>query len=232
MAKLILFDIDGTLLQTGGIGQDSAGVSLQRVFGTSGRVEEFYPSGRTIEAIFRDTLLDAGISLEDYEKKREILYLDFFAEFTEQASRREADLVPLPGARELLDVLEDNPGLVLGLVTGNHSFTAEKKLEGAGIDFSRFLVGAYGNEAAHRPDLIPLAKERASKLTGQNFSGERTIVIGDTVRDVETAKENNATSIAVASGKSSLEELGEASPDLLLPDLRDTEAVVKAILDQ
>ena len=229
--RLVLFDIDGTLLLTGGVGQSSARASLERVFGTAGRVDEFYPGGRTIEAIFKDTLADAGISDEDYHAKRQALYTDFFEEFKRRLESGEHRIRPLPGTQELLKALRAREDVVVGLVTGNHQYTARYKLAYAGFDLELFRVGAYGDESDHRPDLVRIAQARAAELTGEPLSGRATVMVGDTTRDVLAAKEAGALSVAVASGTDDLALLKTVSPDHLLPDLADLEQVLAIIFE-
>jgi phosphoglycolate phosphatase-like HAD superfamily hydrolase len=224
--RLVLFDIDGTLLLTGGIGQTSACVSLKRVFGTSGRLDEFYPGGRTIEAIFQGTLADAGIGSVEYKQKRDALYADFFEEFKRRLENNTYQITALPGAMQLVQELSARPGFILGLVTGNHQFTARYKLSSAGFDLDMFSVGAYGDESSHRPDLIPLAKERAAEVFKKSIDDFDTVMIGDTTRDVLSAKEADAFSIAVTSGTDDWDMLEAVSPDVLLDGLGDLASVL------
>ena len=227
--RLVLFDIDGTLLLTGGIGQCSARASLERVFGTFGQLDQYYPGGRTIEAIFRDTLADAGISSTEFKNKRDALYTAFFEEFKLRLNSGEYSIFPLPGAKELVDALNRKQEFLLGLVTGNHQHTARYKLSAAGFDLDLFKVGAYGDESAHRPDLVRLAKDRAAEIAGQSFEEFNTVMIGDTTRDVLSAKENGAFSVAVASGTDSSNLLETVSPDFLFEGLVDVDAIMAAI---
>jgi phosphoglycolate phosphatase-like HAD superfamily hydrolase len=224
--RLVLFDIDGTLLLTGGIGQTSARVSLERVFGTSGRLDQFYPGGRTIEAIFQDTLEDAGIGSAEYKEKRDALYADFFEEFKNRLESKAYQITALPGAMQLVEELSARPGFILGLVTGNHQFTARYKLSSAGFDLDLFSVGAYGDESSHRPDLIPLAKERVAEVFGKSIDGFDTVMIGDTTRDVLSAREAGAFSIAVASGTDDWNMLEAVSPGVLLDGLGDVASIL------
>jgi len=229
--RLVLFDIDGTLLLTGGVGQGSAKASLARVFGSPGRLDEFYPTGRTIEAIFVDTVLDAGFSREDYQAKREDLYEDFFEEFASRLNRNEHQIRNLPGARMLVEEVSLQEDVVVGLTTGNLQRTAMLKLAEAGFDLSLFEVGAYGNETTYRPDLVRLAHARAEALTGQNILPSQTFVIGDTARDVNSAKVFGAVSIAVATGVTNTSEVAKSSPDHFLQNLEDTGAVLDILLN-
>lgn len=226
---LVLFDIDGTLLLTGHMGQTSASEALLKVFGTFGRMDDFYPGGRTIEGIFLDTLNDAGFSEDDYLKKRDDLYDDFFSKFQKRFDSGEHHVYPLPGALDLLEEMRVRNDFLLGLVTGNHKFTAQLKLQAAGIDPGWFKVGAFGNESHDRSDLLPLAQERAEKMTGLKFPGKLTIVVGDTTRDVNSAKSVGARSIAVATGTDGWELLESAEPDCIFPDLVDLQAVLDGI---
>lgn len=230
--RLVLFDIDGTLLLTGGIGQRSARASLEWVFGTAGRLDEFYPGGRTIEAIFRDTLLDAGISMEDYSLGREKLYSYFLEEFIDRMGKDQHKIRALPGTLALVQALAERDDVILGLTTGNHERTARYKLSAAGFDLNNFKVGAYGDESAHRPDLIRMAKERAEALTGQSFDGRRTVMVGDTTRDVLSAREAGAVSIAVSSGTDTSGLLERVLPDHLLPTLLATDLLLEIILEE
>lgn len=228
--RLVLFDIDGTLLLTGGVGQSSAGVSLKRVFGTDGRVDEIYPTGRTIEAIFEDTLVDAGFSREEYQQKREALYADFFEEFTSRLERSEHEIRDLPGAKSLVEDLSQREDVILGLTTGNHQRTARYKLQEAGFDLDDFKVGAYGNETTHRPDLVSLAHARAAEFTRREIPRHQTFVLGDTARDVQSAQAFGAVSIAIQTGMASASDLATASPDYLLPDLQELKQLLAVIL--
>ena len=228
--RLVLFDIDGTLLLTGRVGQTSAKVALQRVFGTAGRIDDFYPTGRTIEGIFVDTLLDAGFGGDEYPKKREELYADFFAEFRSRINQGHHKIKALPGAKELIEDLSSREDILLGLVTGNHQLTAEVKLVMAGFDLSVFKLGAYGHESVRRPDLVPLAQTRAADVSGQRVNAIETVVIGDTSRDVASAKAAGARSIAVATGTNPLDMLEAVQPDHLFKDLTNWQAVRLAIL--
>jgi phosphoglycolate phosphatase-like HAD superfamily hydrolase len=227
--RLVLFDIDGTLILTGGIGQTSARVSLERVFGTSGHLDNFYPGGRTIEAIFQDTLEDAGIGSVEYKEKRDALYADFFEEFKNRLDSNTYQIRALPGAMQLVGELSARLGFILGLVTGNHQFTARYKLAAAGFNLNLFSVGAYGDEATHRPDLIPLVKRRAAEIVGLGFDGSDTVMIGDTTRDVLSAKEAGAFSIAVASGTDDWDMLEAVAPDVLLDGLGDVASMLELL---
>jgi len=230
MMRLVLFDIDGTLLMTGGVGQSSAQKALERVFGTSGRLDAFYPGGRTIEAILIETLRDAGISMEEILAKRDQFYEDFLREFKQQINEERFQVRPCPGAMVLIEELRKRKDILLGLLTGNHRETAILKLQAAGFDFQHFHVGAYGDESTERPALIPIVQDRAAQRTNQTFSGHNTVVIGDTTRDVASAKAANAYSIAVATGTDDIDQLKAAQPEYLFENLEKTQVIMTVII--
>ena len=217
--RLILFDLDGTLLTAGGIGRQSTRDALESVFGTSGNLDEFYPGGRTQEAIFSDTLADAGLDGSEYLAKRDHLYQVFLDNFKKNLRRGNFHIGQLPGAAELINYLVGREAYTLGLVTGNHEVIARLKLQAAGLDPSAFLAGAFGHESADRSELVPLGKNRAEEISGFQFPGYYTIVIGDTTRDVLSARSVGATSFALTSGTDSREMLFDSGPDSIFDNL-------------
>jgi phosphoglycolate phosphatase len=217
--RLILFDLDGTLLTSGGIGRRSTRSALESIFGTSGNLDEFYPGGRTQEAIFIDTLADAGIGMNQFLERREELYQIFLDNFQGILDQGEYQINALPGAIQLIEYLNSNENFVLGLVTGNHTEAARLKLLNAGLDPNVYLAGAYGEESANRSDLVPLAKDRAETITGKEFPEYYTIVVGDTTRDVLSAKSVNATSFALTTGTDERDLLQSVNPDSIFENL-------------
>ena len=230
MTHLVLFDIDGTLLQTGGAGQASTRIALESVFGTSGNLSKFYPGGRTIEAILFDTLLDANIKPEIINACRQLFYAEYIAAFEGFIKSGGYTVRPCSGGPELVTALGAKQGVLLGLLTGNHQKTAALKLRAAGYDVERFKIGAYGHESTDRSVLVGLARLRAFKQVGKPFSPQDIVVIGDTARDVAGAKDAGVKSIGVATGTDNLQMLRSAQPDHLFANLMDTQAVLSAIL--
>ena len=217
--RLILFDLDGTLLISGGIGRRSTRSALESIFGTSGNLDEFYPGGRTQEAIFVDTLADTGIGMDQFLERREELYKIFLDNFQGILDQGKYQINALPGAIQLIEYLKSNENFVLGLVTGNHTIAARLKLLNAGLDPNVYLAGAYGEESANRSDLVPLAKDRAETITGKQFPEYYTIVVGDTTRDVLSAKSVNATSFALTTGTDERDLLQSVNPDSIFENL-------------
>jgi phosphoglycolate phosphatase-like HAD superfamily hydrolase len=137
----------------------------------------------------------------------------------------------LDGVRELLDVLEQQENVVIGLLTGNIHQGAQAKLSAAGIDPSRFRVNAFGSDHEHRPQLPAVAQQRAKELLGRHIEGNRLVVIGDTPADIQCGEEIGARAIAVATGRYSVEELSAFNPYAVFESLADTAAVLESILN-
>ena len=136
----------------------------------------------------------------------------------------------MPGIPELLDRLEEESGVVLGLLTGNVAEGAALKLRSGGIDPARFRVGAYGSDAAHRPDLPPIAARRAAPLFGHEPTGSEVVIIGDTPADIACGSCIKARSVAVATGSYSVADLAACAPHSVFENFRDTDRVLEAIL--
>src|SRR6185312_15392472 len=129
-----------------------------------------------------------------------------------------------------LDRLELESGVVLGLLTGNVAEGAALKLRSGGLDPSRFLVGAYGSDAGHRPDLPAIATRRAASLFGREPAGSEVVIIGDTPADITCGACINARALAVATGSYSVADLAACAPHAVFEDFRDTDRVLQAIL--
>jgi phosphoglycolate phosphatase-like HAD superfamily hydrolase len=135
------------------------------------------------------------------------------------------------GVEELLDALEAREDIVLGLLTGNLRAGAALKLRSAGIDMSRFRIGAFGSDHHHRPELPAVAQRRAREELGLEIPGDAMVVIGDTPADIECGRAIGARAVAVATGRYTVEELASHSPRAVFPTLADTESVLRAIVD-
>jgi len=228
--RLVLFDIDGTLLSSGGIGRASMQRALSEVFGSPGHPSYRY-DGKTDKQIVRDVMRLEGHSDEHIDSRMGTLidlYLDGLKEGIES---RKFDVRPLEGVLEILDALEARDDVVLGLLTGNVEKGARAKLTAAGIDPDRFRVNAFGSDHEHRPELPAIAQRRAGEHLGRAVAGEKVIVIGDTPADIECGRELGARAIGVASGHYSVEELWKHDPYAVFPSLKDTQKILGTILD-
>lgn len=228
--KLILFDIDGTLIRSHGAGRETLRQSLQEIFGVTGPIDTYQMSGKVDTRIVTDLLTAAGIAQPQIQAKLP----DVFQRMSEKGLVIfwEKGMDACPGVENLLNALKAHEnGLVLGLLTGNASKTAPLKLSAAGISPSQFTVGAYGSDALDRNELPAIAMERATALTGHPFNGKNTVIIGDTPADILCARAGKATAVAVASGWHASSTLAKYQPDHLLENLSDTNHVLDILLE-
>ena len=227
--RLVLFDIDGTLLDSSGMGRASMQRALAEVFGSPGHSSYRY-DGKTDKQIVRDTMRLEGHSdahIDARMGKLIDLYLDGLRTGVKSGKFH---VRPLDGVVELLDVLEAREDVVLGLLTGNVEPGARVKLSAAGIDPDRFRVNAFGSDHEDRPQLPAIAQRRASETLGFDIAGERVIVIGDTPADIACGRSLGARAIGVASGHYTVEELQAHDPYAVVPSLADTAKLLETIL--
>jgi phosphoglycolate phosphatase-like HAD superfamily hydrolase len=225
--RLVLFDIDGTLLSAGPLARTAFQTALAEIFGTSGDIDGYAFEGRLDPLIVTDLMRAAGVPDETIALRLEDalgLYLDRL-----EAGLRARPPVLKPGVSSLLDALERVPGLVPALLTGNVERGARAKLSAAGL-WHRFAFGVWGDEAPCREALGPLALERARPATGFAFRGEECVVVGDSRHDVACGLAIGARAIAVATGRTALPALETAGAHTVLADFSDTERAVEAIL--
>jgi phosphoglycolate phosphatase len=229
--KLVLFDIDGTILLTAGAGRRALVAALAPEMGESHPAfERIRFDGKTDPQIVAELLAAAGRP-EPRESPRVLAlcerYVGLLALELDRATTR---TTLMPGVPPLLDRLEAERGVVLGLLTGNLAQGAALKLRSGGIDPGRFRVAAYGSDAAHRPDLPPIAARRAAVLFGRVPHGAEVVIIGDTPADIACGSCIDARALAVATGAYSVPDLAACGPHAVFEDLSDTDAVLEAIL--
>lgn len=229
MHKLILFDIDGTLVLTGRAGLRGMNRAIEEVFGAANGLEGIPIAGRTDWAILADAVrrfdreLDPSL-LDDLRAR----YVAALAE--EIQHRGEGRKEVLPGIQPLLDALHVQEDVGLGLVTGNFIDGARIKLGHFNL-WRYFGFGGFGDDASDRNLLVPFAVERARALGVGPVPPSHVVVIGDTPADVQCAHAVGATAVAVATGSSSVEELRATGARFVFPDLGDHEAVRRAIVE-
>lgn len=227
--KLVLFDIDGTMLRSGGAGRASMEAALRQVFGTHGEDAYLY-DGKTDRQIVRELMRAEGHSDEIITEKMDELLELYVGGLLQALEDRAYKVSVFPGVKELLDDLEERKDVVLGLLTGNIEPGAHTKLRAAGIDPSRFKVNAFGSDHEHRPELPPVAQRRARELMSLDLSGDSIFIIGDTPADIACGRSIGARTIAVATGRYSVPELAEHEPYAVFQDLSDTNAVINVIV--
>jgi phosphoglycolate phosphatase len=228
MNRLLLFDIDGTLLHSNGTGREMLEASMRAVYGTAGPIDTYEFGGRTDRRMVLDLLIADGWQTELIEARLPDLYTEMCGHGERLFSS--GRLVPCPGIVELLTKLEQKPDVLLGLLTGNIVDTAPLKLRAAGLDPGMFRVGAYGSDTVERNDLLPIAWQRASELTGLTYTGANTVIIGDTPADVLCAQSGAARSVAVATGWYARDRLSQCGPDYIFDDLSNTDLVVDVLM--
>jgi phosphoglycolate phosphatase-like HAD superfamily hydrolase len=229
--RLVLFDIDGTLLSAGAAARDSILSALEAAYGWSARDEhqdrgKWDFSGKTDPQIIRE-LLHADIGSERCEERLQDAIRIYLGELERRLTP--GIVVPKKGIPELLERLESDPRVTLGLLTGNLEPGARLKL--APPDFNRYFpFGAFGSDSADRYLLPPIAVARAQSHTGRRFEGKSVVVVGDSVHDVRCGRSIGVRSVGVATGITSTERLAAESPDAVLESFEDTERALAAIL--
>jgi phosphoglycolate phosphatase-like HAD superfamily hydrolase len=228
--RVVLFDIDGTLLRSGGVGRVAMELALTTVFGSPGKPEYHY-DGKTDKQIIRDLMRREGFSDEEIDAQMPLMLEEYVSELTRELASGNRNVLLLDGVRELLDALDREEKVVVGLLTGNILEGARAKLTAAGIDPDRFRVNAFGSDHELRPELPAVAQRRASELLGTDIEGNRLVVIGDTPADLQCGESIGARAIGVATGRYSVEQLTAYQPYAVFESLADTDAVLSSIMN-
>jgi len=214
--RLVLLDIDGTLLTCGPQVRPLFAQALLDVFGVTGEIDRFDFAGRTDPGIAIDLMTAAGLPRAEVVAALPRLRERYLADLDARLDPSQMTL--LPGVRPLLERLAARDDVLLGLLTGNWEPAARIKLSRLGIDgFFRF--GAYGCDAVDRDELPPVALARAAALSGRTFSPREALIVGDSLHDVACAHAHGIPALAVATGKTSAAALREAGADWVVPDL-------------
>jgi phosphoglycolate phosphatase-like HAD superfamily hydrolase len=227
--RLVLFDIDGTLLLPDGIGREAMKVALEEVFGTSEPMEGYKFIGQTDRETVSVLMSQAGFSAEVVDEKFDLLSAATCEAFIRLLETKKYNIRPCAGAPELVDALAAHPDVLLGLVTGNIRPLADLKLRATGYDTSLFRIGAFGDQSEARSDLPPLALAEAKDLSGVSFEGKQIAILGDTPADITCGRGVGARSISVATGWIAADELRTHNPDYLFDNFTDTQTVIDAI---
>jgi len=228
--RLVLFDIDGTLLLSDGAGRRAIHRALIEIFGETGPADHRF-DGKTDPQIVRELMRSVGHEDAHIDERLQGLFTRYVACLREELQDPEYHAAALPGVPELLDALAKRDEVTLGLLTGNLVDGARAKLEAVGIDPELFRVGAYGTDHELRPELPEIAQRRAREVLGIEVPGSRVVIIGDTPADVECGRGIGARAIGVATGRYSTKELAAHGAVAVFENFVDTEAVITAILD-
>ncbi len=222
--RLFLFDIDGTLITSGGAGENALRDAVRDRFGKEEDLEGVTIAGNTDSAISRQLLEKHGI--EPTPENLTALLDGYLHNLTKRLPKHSGRV--LPGIVTLLDALRDREDCVLALLTGNLARGAEIKLSHYGV-WDYFEFGAYADDSHDRNQLGHYARTRAKETSGEDFPPERIYVIGDTPRDIECGKAIDAKTVAIATGNYSQAELAAHEPDHLFEDLSVTEKVIESL---
>ncbi|HEX5386834.1 MAG TPA: HAD hydrolase-like protein [Gemmatimonadales bacterium] len=227
--KLVLFDIDGTILLTAGAGRRAITAALGEAIGDHAAFERIRFDGKTDPQIIAELLTAAGHH-PPHNAGRVRTLCERYVALLERELQVTIGTRLMPGFPAILDRLEAHDGVVLGLLTGNLARGAALKLRAAGIDPARFRIGAFGSDAADRPELPAIAAQRAAPLFGRTPEGSDVVIIGDTPADIACGGNIGARAVGVATGSFTAAELAACHPHAVFEDLADTGRVLDAIL--
>lgn len=219
----ILFDIDGTLIRSGGAGMIAIEKALNRMFGLTG-VPEVTVHGRTDNGILNDIFDAHSLSFDDH---RDEFNSQYWAELPGTLSR--CDGAILPGVSHLLSELDAMENVSLGLLTGNSERASEIKLDHFGLS-KYFSFGGFGDRHSDRNDVARLARKSAEQHLGGDFDPDRIWVVGDTVNDVVCARAIGSRVVAVETGGCDSSLLVESEPDLQLRCLTDPTPFLEVVV--
>jgi len=225
--RLILFDIDGTLVH-GGPAKEAFHAAMIATFGTAGDIEVHSFAGKTDPQIARELLEGAGLDEQAVNRGFPVLWRRYLEELETRLIGSPLDV--LDGVMEVLEALERSGGAGLGLVTGNISGGARLKLGSVGLA-ERFRVGSYGSDDEVRNHLPGIAIRRASELFRRSFRPDEVVIVGDTPRDVACGRHACTRTLGVATGQFDARSLEEAGADHVFENLSDTSAVLDALLE-
>lgn len=221
--KLVLFDIDGTLISAGGAGTRSMNLAFHALFGIKDAFKDIPMAGRTDPQIMKDGLKAHNLPYMDGNVgKMEARYLDFLEQKINNSLRHLK-----PGIKGALSVLHEM-NLAIGLLTGNLEKGAKIKLNAFGLN-DYFIDGAFGSDDEDRDKLLPVAIGKFAQK-GLEFAPEDCIIVGDTPSDVQCARVHGAHCIAVATGPYSKESLDNTAADIVIDSLAETDKYINFIL--
>lgn len=229
MRRLVLFDIDGTLIWSAGAGRSAITQALLDEMGATGPIESHRFDGKTDPQIIRELMTAAAHPHAESGRHLEAVCRRYLELLRGELDTRRDGIRLHPGVADLLDAVEARSDALLGLLTGNLADGARMKLVAAGLDPRRFRVGAYGSDAADRAALPAIAADRAARVIGHVPSGHDIVIIGDTPADVTCGQPVNARTIGVGTGRHPAQELLAAGAYAAFDSLADTAAVMEAI---
>jgi len=226
MLKTLLFDIDGTLLLTGGVGKHAFERVFSELFGVEGAWKGLVPDGKTDPLIIEE-LIKTNLSQPISAKERDAL-THRYQEYFDQHIDDFPGFHLMPGIQSLLDRLHTSGDYLIGLETGNFEQVAWSKVRRGGLR-SYFSFGGFGSDSADRAHILEIAIQRAQKKHALEIDPKQIVVIGDAPQDIQAAKQFGVRCIAVATGRRDKAELQAFGPDIVLDDLSDYDQFIRAI---
>jgi phosphoglycolate phosphatase len=216
MRRLLLFDIDGTLVDCGPQVRPLLEAAMVEVFGTAGAIAACDFAGKTDAGIAHELLNEAGLPRETIVQGLPRLCASYIDRLESSLDRGKMRL--LPGVEALLERLAKRSDVVLALLTGNWEAGARTKL--SRFDLNRFFpFGAFGGDGVDRAELPPIAFERAFQATGERFAPAKTLIVGDSLNDIACARAHDIPVLAVATGRTPAATLQAAGADWVVADL-------------
>lgn len=227
MPHLILFDIDGTLVLTGGAGVRAFTRTFEQLFDVRGPFQDVSLAGRTDRLILNDAMQRAGLPPLGHDELEQFceMYFTFLRDEIHNPGPRKG---VMPGVRELLDTLSARDDVTLGLLTGNFSTAARIKLEHFDL-WRYFSCGAFADDAVERNDLVEVARRRACEVGAPPVPASQIVIVGDTPLDVACAASAGATAVAVATGGHDAESLRACGADIVFENLSDVAAFLSVL---
>ncbi len=228
MQRLVLFDIDETMISSDGAGRRAIQRVLHQLYAVEAHHTNIVMSGKTDPQILHEILTSSKMSADEIPQAIEKA-LDLYLDQLEEEILSAKSYIVHAGVYELIEAIANHSEMYLGLLTGNVERGARMKLEQFGLN-KHFSVGAYGSDSANRLELPAIASQRAEEQFKIRFHPEDLVIIGDSVNDVYCAKGFGAKCIAVNTGKTSWDELEATQPQYLFKSLAKTKEVIEAIL--
>jgi len=225
--KILLFDIDGTLIHSGGSGKHAMEAAFQEVWGVPNSLQNVLLAGQTDPKILRDAFQLYNIAWEEAKIKN--FQERYFVHLAEDMQRPRPARRMMPGFPHLLEALQKMPNIHNGLLTGNWRRGAKIKLDYFDL-WKYFEFGAFADDEMDRNKLVPHALRRVEEKFGIRPPGDQTYVIGDTPRDILCARPHGAVAVAVATGEYSIAELRAEKPDFLFADFSAMEKVLEIFM--
>ncbi|MBN2031106.1 HAD family hydrolase [bacterium] len=222
--KLLLFDIDGTLIRTAGAGKVSMERSFEDVFGIGNGFHNIHMMGRTDPSILMEALSSHHLGWD--EEKADRFRETYFSILKNEIQIPRPGKRVCPGVRPLLRLLDKRSDIILGLLTGNWQQSAMIKLGYFKIDHY-FTMGAFADDSSDRNELVPIAIERLKKEQKIQIQKQNVYVIGDTPLDIHCAKPYGVRTMAVATGFHSFQDLASEKPDYLFHNFKQPEEVLR-----